>query len=311
MAKYVTSNTLIESVKRRASIPASQNTFSEADFLAFANEEMDLGIVPHVLSFHQEYFVRTDLVPLESGEVRYSMPPRAVGDRLRELAYQDSGGNIFEMTRITVDDVPNFRTSYAGNLTMFYIEGSDIVILSDMPASVNGFLRFSYYLRPNELVSESRVGIITNINTVSGEIAVDKIPDNITLNDKLDIVQTKAPHKTLALDITALGINSNTKTFTFDPAQLPKGLAVGDHIALAEETIVPQVPTDLHSMLSQRIAARCLESLGDTAGLGAANTKLQEMEVKTGNLISDRVEGASLKVVNKTSVLRRNRSWRF
>lgn len=311
MAKYVTSSTLIESVKRRASIPGSQSTFTEADFLAFANEEMDLGIVPHVLSFHQEYFVRTDLVPLEAGVVRYSMPPRAVGDRLRELAYQDIGGSIFEMTRITVDDVPNFRSSYAGNLTMFYIEGSDIVLLSNMPASVSGFLRFSYYLRPNELVSESRVAIITNINTVSGEIAVANIPENITVSDKLDIVQTKAPHKTMVLDISVVSINSNTKTITFDPALLPKGLVVGDHIALAEETIVPQVPTDLHSMLSQRVAARCLESLGDIAGLGAANSKLQEMEVKTGNLISDRVEGASLKVVNKTSMLRRNRGWRF
>lgn len=311
MAKYFTTNTLIESVKRRAMIPETQQTFQEVDFLAFANEEMDLGIIPHVLSFHEEYFVYTELITIESNKSRYEIPTRAVGNKLRELAYQDSSGNIFEMTRIKIDDLPSYQNNVIqGSFTMFYVEGTDIVLVPEASSSPTGFLRFSYYLRPNEMVSEDRVSIITNIDRNTGEISVDSVPTNIIISELLDFVQTKPPHKTLALDVSATSINNIAKTITFDPADIPASLAVGDQIALAGETIVPQVPSDLHSMLAQRVAARCLESLGDVQGLGSANAKLAEMEQKTGTIIDDRVEGAPLKVVNKHSTLKRGLYWR-
>lgn len=312
MSKFYTTDTLIESVLRRASIPLTNITFEEVDFLAFANEEMDLGIIPHVLTFHEEYFVRTDLVTLEPNVNRYQIPSRAVGGKLRELAYQDNGGNIFEMSRVKVDDIATYQNNVIqSGFTLFYVEGDEICLLPLTGNNPTGFLRFSYYLRPNEIVSQSRVSIVTNVNRVTGEISVDKVPDNITFGDVLDIVQTKSPHRTLKVDVTPMAIDNAGKTFTFDLADIPSNLVPGDQIALAEETIVPQIPTDLHSMLSQRVAARCLESMGDAAGLQAANVKLTEMEQKTGTIIQDRVEGASLKVVNKHSSLKRNKLyWR-
>lgn len=312
MAKYYTTDTLIDSVKRRASIPSTQQTFQESDFLAFANEELDLGIIPHVLSFHEEYFVYTQLVEIEPNKNRYEIPSRAVGNKLRDLSYQDSGGNIFEMTRIKIDDLPSYQNNAINNsFNMFYVEGTDIVLIPDTGSTPTGSLRFSYYLRPNEIVSQDRVAIITGINPTSGEITVSSVPTNINVSNPLDLIQTQSPHKTLSLDITAMGINTISKTFTFDPDDIPDSLAIGDQIALAGETIVPQIPSDLHSMLSQRIAARCLESLGDLQGLSSANAKLAEMEQKTGNLIHDRVEGAPLKIVNRHGTLRRQRIyWR-
>lgn len=312
MAKYLTTDTLIDSVKRRAMIPETQQTFQEADFLAFANEEMDLGIIPHVLSFHEEYFVRTDLVTLESDTVRYTIPERAVGTKLRDLAYQDTGGNIFEMSRIKIDDLPSYQNnSIQNNYTLFYVEGNDIVLLPPVNNTPVGSLRFTYYLRPSELVSQNQVAIITSINTVTGEIMVDAIPDAFTLSTDLDIVQTKSPHKILEMDVLATAFNTSSNIITFALDDLPSGLVIGDHIALSEQTIVPQVPSDLHSMLAQRVAARCLEALGDTQGLSSANTKLTEMEAKTGTIIENRVEGAPLKVVNRHSMLKRKKLyWR-
>jgi len=130
MAKYLTTDTLIDSVKRRAMIPETQQTFQESDFLAFANEEMDLGCIPHVLSFHEEYFARTDLVDMVANVSRYQIPERAVGGKLRELAYQDSSGNIFEMSRIKVDDIPSYQNNVIQNsFTLFYVEGSEICLV--------------------------------------------------------------------------------------------------------------------------------------------------------------------------------------
>lgn len=310
--KSYTTNTLIEAVKRRASIPENQQTFLEEDFIAFANEEMDLGMIPHVLSYHEDYFIYTQLVPLVSSQIRYEIPSRAVGNKLVDLAYQDSGGNIFEMTRIKIDALPTYQEAgLQTSFSVYYVEGTDIVMLPLSSPMPNGFLRFSYYLRPNEIVSEDRVAIITGINRTSGEISVANVPGNINVGDTLDLIQTKNPHKTLALDVNCLSINTTTKTFTFNVDDIPASLANGDQIALAGETIVPQVPSDLHSMLSQRIAARCLESIGDVQGLTTANTKLGEMEAKTGLLISNRVEGAPIKVINRAGLLRNRRIfWR-
>lgn len=312
MAKYYTSSTLIESVKRKAMIPATQNTFLDVDFLAFANEEIDMGIVPHILTFHAEYFVVTDYVTLTPNTSRYEIPTRAIGGKLRDVSYQDTGGNIFEMTRIKVDDVPSYQNNVIQNsFTMFYIEGNDLVLIPITGANPIGFLRFSYYLRPNEIVEENRVAIVTGIDYTTGNVTVANVPTNITLTDTLDIVQTKPPFSTLARDVTAIGINTIPNVFTFNIADIPTNLAIGDQIALAGETIVPQIPSDLHSMLAQRVAARCLEALGDQNGLSAANAKLTEMEQKTGAIIQDRVEGAPQKIVNVHSTLKRKKLyWR-
>lgn len=310
MAKYLTTDTLIDSVKRRAMIPETQQTFTETDFLAFANEEMDLGCIPHVLSFHEEYFTRTDLVDLNRNTSRYQIPSRAVGGKLRELSYQDVSGNIFEMSRIKVDDIPSYQNNAIQNsFTLFYVEGNEICLIPIVGANPVGKLRFTYYLRPNELVSQNQVSIITNINTLTGVITVDNVPKAFTSASTFDIIQTKNPHRTLAMDVTMT--SATTNTITFVSTDLPIELSVGDHIALSEQTIVPQIPSELHSMLSQRVATRCLEALGDAQGLASANLKLTEMEKKTADIIENRVEGAPLKIVNKHSSLKRKKLyWR-
>lgn len=382
MSKTLTTNKLIASVKRKGSIPESQQTFNEEDFLAFANEEMDLGLIPHVLTFHEEYFVHTELVEIVPYVTRYAIPTRAVGNKLRELAYSDDNGGIFEMTQIHIDDLSSFQNNLTNiTFTAFYVEGSDIVLMPDVGPTPTGFLRFSYYLRPNEIVPESRVAIINNISRATGivtgttvgpdaeittstphglitgdyvkltntgllvfdglsfqitvtslttftldgitggvastgnwfsyQVTVDNMPSVIQQSSELDLIQTNNPFKTLILDVVSVNMNIPAKIFTFDPDDLPSRLAVGDQIALAGETIVPQVPADLHSLLAQRVTARCLEALGDTQGLSSANAKLSEMEQKSGALLQSRVEGAPKKIVNRHSLLKRRRLyWR-
>lgn len=390
MSKALTTNKLIESVKRRASIPESQNVFQEDDFLAFANEQMDIGMIPHVISFHEEYFIYSELREILPNVTRYEIPTRAVGNKLREIAYQDNNGNIYEMTQISIDNLASFQNNLTNlTYTAFYVEGNDIVLIPDVGPTPVGFLKFSYYLRPNELVSENRVAIVTAINSITGNITVNAVPTNITTSDSLDLIQTKSPFKTLHLDIVPTVVDSSSNTITFndlqnflpadvntatdiititnhglqnnqpitlstsgslptpltagtpyyviyltpntfqlapaanDPAidlttqgtgthilytaNIPSGLSVGDQIALSGETIVPQIPQDLHSMLAQRVANSCLESLGDERGLGMATAKLAEMEQKTGSILQNRVEGAVRKVNNTHSMLKRRR----
>lgn len=305
MSKALTSSKLIASVKRRAQIPTNQNTFSDDDFLAFANEEMQQGLVPSVLQLHEDYFLWEEDVELVNGRSNYRIPYRASGNKLRNVFYKDTNNNLYELVRILEDDRSDYNGPY--NTNQFYtyrVKNNEIILEPNTNGAVSGSLVFMYYIRPNDLVTEDRAGVITNINRTTGVVTFSSLPKNFSLTQKFDFIQSTSPHVHLDIDITATGLNTVQKQLTFDPTDIPEDLELGDYVCEAQETIVPQVPTDLHVVLAHRVAARCLEALGDTQGLTNANVKLQEFEQKTQTLIDNRVEDSPKKVKNRHGILR-------
>lgn len=166
MNPWLTSNDLVESVKRKISFPLSQATFTALDILAFANEEMMVSQVPSVLTYHEEYFVHAVNVPLISGVSRYPIPNRAVGMRLRDLKWMDNAGNMFDMTRIQPEDKAFFQLNIGANQAIhkFYVEGNDVVLAPAVVTSPTGALVMSFFLRPNQLVKNDRSATIIGFN---------------------------------------------------------------------------------------------------------------------------------------------------
>ena len=312
MAKfYYTSDDLIESVKRRALVPSGQSTFTDDDFLAFANEEMNLGMVPTVVTMHEDYFLFTEEIDIVPGKVTYPIPYRAIGNKVREISFKDSNGNIFEMTRIGVGDLPFYNGPYTYNrVYAYYLSNNEISLVPQSINISNGTkLRVSYYIRPNSLVLLENVAPITQINDGmtpgTKDIYVSNLPENFTTSQLFDLVKVKSPHKCLKIELSAISVNTTTKVITLNESDVPSDLAVGDHICLATESAIPQIPSDLHVVLAHRVATRVLEAIGDTEGLQNANQKLAEMEKKTEALIDNRVEDAPAKVVNRHAIIRR------
>ncbi len=308
MAKHLSTNTLIDSAVRRSMIPKTNITFKEEDFLAFANEEMGIGIVPLLLSFHEDYLLTTESFPLVSGVGSYAIPYRAIGNKIRDVSIVDPGGTIYELTRVGVDDLPYYqygRTSMnARVLNAFYVRGNEIVLLpEDAQHGYVGTIKFSYYQAPSELVSESRAARITNITGTS--VTLNTLPSVFTETALYDACSQRNPFNTVAKDF-AVTISGTVLTV---PSDVAAKLKVGDLLNLAEECIIPQIPTELHSMLAQRVAMRCLDAIGDMQALQSAMAKLAEMEVKTGSLVDNRVEGAPMKVNPKRTFLRGYRGY--
>jgi len=311
-----TTDSIIADIKRRAMIPTSDKTFATEDFLAFINSELKIGIVPYVLNLHEEYYVYPDVVALEASKSNYAIPYRAIGGKLRDLFFQDTNGNLFEMSRIPADDKAMYQqTSLNSNYIYYYLEGNSVVLVPEVGTTATGNLVFSYFIRPNDLVDESRVAIITAISTSAllgtTTYTVDEVPTGFSTSITLDLLQAKPGHKIRKYDVTATNVNAVNKTITFDTDDIDDETEVGDHISFSGECIIPQCPTDLHTVLTQRAAARCLEALGDTQGLTNANSKLQEMELKSVALIDNRVEGSVQKVVNNRGLLRSGRRGRW
>lgn len=305
MSDALTSNKLIESVKRRASIPENQATFTADDFLAFANEELRLGLVPEILSLHEDYLLYEIELPVIANKSEYEIPSRAVGNKLRDVQFKNSSGAYSELTRVSIGERFNeYDVRTDTNLRKFYIKNNKVVFLPNLDSGANGFIVMIFYIKPSSLVSEDRVGIISGINKDTGVITLSSVPDNFSISTTYDFYKANSPHSILTIDKNASTINATTNSITFAVDDIPDDLSIGDHVALSGECIIPQVPNELQVMLAQMVACRILESIGDTEGLKLALLKLGEMKKATGMIIDNRVDDAPKKIVNRHGLVR-------
>ncbi len=305
----MTSTELINYIKSNGAVPSSQRTFQTADFLRLLNTEFLVGLIPSILSVHEEYFVYSQEVNIVASQTTYDIPYRAIGGRLRDLFYKDSvTGKLYKLSKISLDDIPYYdnASSTGLNVSHYYVQGNQIVLTSS-PSS--GILVFKYFLRPNTLVETSRVGMITTI-TPSGSntiLTLSSAPSVFTSSLQYDFIQDKPGHRTLKFDVSPVSVNTSANQITFLTANLPSDLVVNDHVCIAGESMVPQCPSELHPVLAHRVVQRCMEAQGDQEGLASASAKVGEMEGKTFNLIDNRVEGAATKITNYSSTLRQAR----
>lgn len=310
MAKLsMNSSDLLASIKSRAMIPTAQNAFSDSDLLNFATEELNLKLVPSILSVREEFYVTDSSVPLVPNQSNYKIPYRAIGGKLRFVYLIQSDNSVAALAQLPIEDIMEYQSSiYAYQNSGFYVQNDEIVILPAITGSATGDIRFKYYMKPNSVVELSRGAKITSIDRNTGELGVDALPNNIASGSEIDFIGSTGNFKTKGFDIEAVGANTVTKIVTVATANIPSDLQVGDYICTAGESVIPQIPAELQVMLAQAVACRVLEAIGDTAGLQNANAKLTEMEGKLLTVIDSRVEAPGRKVTNRNSFFRNRRS---
>lgn len=394
---WYTSQDLINSVKRKIAVPINQRTFSEDDILAFANEELLISQVPDILSYHEEYFVYSEDIPLVADQTRYPIPERAIGQKLRDIFYVDSNGSLYEMARINADDKAYYqRDSALSNISQkYYLEGNDIVLAPKNISAPTGYLRLSYFLRPNQLVLDERAAIskyffknvtlsnssiaagdtitvgstvftavssspaslefeigststdtatnlvnaisadgtyIANngspasstvqikyisqsvdfetsnssgfvISTKTGIQFTDALPSHITDSIVIDFLQTKPGHRTYKFGYQ-LPLNSvSDDSILFNAGVIPDNFIIGDYICQEYECIIPQIPSDLHNGLAERVCARILSAQGDMQGLQMNTANMQDIKKSEGALVDQRVDGSTQKVNQRKTLL--------
>lgn len=398
---YYTSDDIVAAVQRKIAIPLNQRTFVPEDILAFGNEEMMISQVPDILIYHQEYFVHTENVTLLPNVTRYPIPDRALGQKLRDLFYVDTNGNLYEMTRVNSNDKAYWQreTATTNLMQKYYIEGNDIVLAPQNISSPTGSLQFSYFLRPNQLVPNARAAtaqsffkeiVLDNASIVAGDtITIDSgnnpivftavagapssqefqigvtsiitatnlavaisnqgiytanngspasnivsifyelvtstvttsnsagfniltpiniqftglLPAHIIDGIKIDFLQTKAGHKTLAMAILLPTGSVSDDSISFAQGVIPDNFIIGDYICQEYECIIPQIPSDLHSGLAERICGRILAAQGDMQGLQMVDAKLQQVQRAEGSILNNRVEGSTQKVTQNKSMV--------
>jgi len=307
-SNVLTSNQLIKSIIRRAMIPNDQNTFTDEDFLEMINEEMGYFAIPHLLQNHEEYLVnQIDYSTVDSNGnliTEYPIPSRAVGNKLRDVSYIDTTENVYELHRVSLEDLSDYNNDFVNDYPQLFYVQNNIIRLVDGSPNRNETIRMHFYLKPNKLVTENRVAKISSIDRATGLITFANFPDALVGATQIDFIQANSPNNVLGFDIEPSVVDSALKTITVAVADIPTALQAGDHVAVAGETVVPQLPTELQPILAQRVAVQCLEAMGDSQGYQIAEKRLAQMEEAVLTIIDNRVEGAPEKVTNRHSTIR-------
>lgn len=299
MGAVKTSDQMINGVRRRAMIPTDNATFSDTDFLEIMNEELLLNLVSTIMKVHEEFYVYPYRATVETDETEYTIPARAIGNKIRLAKLRDAAGQFVDLTRIKPED----SNRYIYNNRAFYLQDNKIVFVNT-PQS--GTVQMDIYLRPNQLVKAERGAVVSAIDTDTGVVTfASNVPSHFAANIKYDFVKKSAPCKILGFDVTATA--QATTSLTFATTDIPDDLEVGDYVTIAEETIVPQMPVEMVPILEQLAAIYCLEAIGDTEAAQQAERKLQKMEYNVNTLIDNRTEGNPQKINNTNSLLRRYR----
>lgn len=303
MSRILTTDKLIESVRRRAMIPDDTQAFTDDDIIDIMNEEMDEQVIADVLVTNEEHLVHNTIIPIEADKDSYKIPYRSVGNKLRDIAFLTSSGAVYESTRVSLEEISDYRNDYSNfESNAFYVQGDSIKLVTSRITDFSS-LSFYYYIRPNVLVKEAETGKISNIDRNTGVITVSSFPTTFNSLPIMDLVAYRTPNTILKFDIQPISINSATKTITYNISDIPKDLIVGDYVCLAEQSPVPNIPTEFHPILAQATAVHILESMGDTEGLTNAIAKLEKMKKSIIQITNDRVEGAPQKINPRNSTL--------
>lgn len=293
MANYYTTTDLLQKSKDRGMIPTTQDLYTNADLFEIGDDEIAYGLIPLILACREEYYVKDYDQTTVNGTNNYSIPPRAIGGRLRDAYLLDSSSNKQRLTWYNPSEVGNY--SQNGTPLGFYFKSNEIILTPTPNAAQT--LRQQYFIRPSQLVPVSACAIVTA--TASNYISTTStLPNNFTVSKKLDIVKSTPHFDFLGIDQVISSTASGTITFT---ASIPTGVNVGDYVCIAEETCVPQIPKEFHNLLPYKIAYRVLMDLNDPNADKIAK-EISRLEQALQSLISPRDDGGAKVLFNQGGI---------
>jgi hypothetical protein len=150
---------LLASIKRAAGVPAYQDRFSDADFLALADEETRTILLPIITNMREDYLVTFTTEPVGSGEQLFPVPERAVAQGIRELKFKINQQNyMINLPYVPIEQ--QYSTFYAASPVGYNFQGDQIYIVN--PPSTTGDLYIWYVAAPSKLVTAAEVAVVVS-----------------------------------------------------------------------------------------------------------------------------------------------------
>lgn len=295
---------LLTAIKEAGSIPVNAGSWTDARILAKASSEIRKFYLPKLVDAKGEYLVKESLIPCVNAQREYLISPRAAAVRLVSF----KGGDNVE--RPLDDLTPRAQSELyvdRGRLGMplWYNFREGYVQLFPLPMNATDFLKVLWHIRPSRLIvtSDARqifsivAGASTTVINFATAVGTALAGAAGTL---YDLVGVKNPFAIKSWDAASQGTVTDgvSTAITFLNSAIPTDLAVGDWVAAAGYSPMPNIVEDLHEPLALRTAASIVGSRQS-----ALRTSLLEdaasAERELGSLLEPRSKGNPRKLVQR------------
>ncbi|HYD02004.1 MAG TPA: hypothetical protein VEB22_12320 [Phycisphaerales bacterium] len=286
----LTSDLLLESVKRGISFTSTNEGLDDDDLLAFAYEEVVSLIVPELTALRQEFLVTSKTIDLVDGTASYRLPYRAYGRTLRDVVFVDASGNRRSLPMIQPEDAHRYQptSTSEGPPQAFYLQNDHIVVVPT-PDSSSEDLIVTFPMRPSKIVATDEVGTVSAVNFSTGVVTLAAALSTVTTSTATDFVCYRSGNIIKAYDLTPTNVASTQVTYT--AASLPTDLAAGDYLCLAQQSPVVPIPEEAVVVLARAVQNRVLGSIGDLENLQIGQQVLNQRLAQMRSALTPRVEG--------------------
>lgn len=307
---------LLDRVKRGASIPASQSTYSDQDLLDVATDQLLSYVMPLLEQVGRDYHTVTADVALASAAdpARHTIPHRAVGSQLRDVSIVCSNGDVYPLREVSyVDRWQYTDSSTTGDPEVYWFDGDSVRLSPQPSAGTSLTLRLSYSVRPGRLVSPSEAGVVAS-TTATTIVLSSTPPADLVTGVTVDVISGTAGFLPKAIGITSSDVTSNTMTFASEDLA-GHVIVAGDYVSVTEETPVVNLPPDFHQLVHQRTIVKILEAQGEVERMQIAQQDLAGIEARTIQIIKGRNRGEpprlkpSYNLLTGASALRGRTRW--
>lgn len=298
----ITSDDLVDGIKKRVTVPASQALISDADIRSIANTMIKGRMVPLIESLSQEYFVTTSDVDVVAGQSDYSIPYRAIGRKLRELKIIDAQNNVRNMALIALEDAQMYQTSTL--MIGFYYRGDKIIVVPDVQDNieVDQVLRMWWYSPPNDLCAVTSAALVTSI--VGSTVNCLTVPSEVSGAAAVDFIQGRSGNAIYGFDVTPSSTTASSVIFS-SADDIPEALAAGDYISAAQTSpVVNWLPNESQPLLESYAAQRVCQRIGDFDGAKAIESDISAEEKSLKLLLEPRIDGEPVIIINRYSLVR-------
>lgn len=272
-----------------------------ANQLRLGNDQLMGILTGRLMSAVQGYYGAETTVSIVSGTYLYDIPSAAMGAKLRSLTIAQSDTSTWELGAVDAATMAAWnRNLQNGEPSYFTLMGNKIQLY---PTPNQGYtLKIGFYHRPGRLVMMdptatsspgSRTGIITaiasNVLTASMGYTDSTL---FAVGSRVDIIRPQPPFNTVVESATVQASNSTTVTLTSPDANIQ----VGDYLNISGESGVPQMPAELHPLLTARWALALLKARGDIEQAKSQAQIVSDLEADAYDFMANRVEGEILTI---------------
>jgi len=287
------STALITAMKLAAFIPDNSPDYDSARILLECNDVLHEIFEKAVVNARQGFWLQQVLTTITAGQSLYRIPPRAVTGGMEKLQVVDGGGKIRHLVYRDLRMAYQYENDGSGEPTGYVILGDQIKLLPT-PSTTGWQLRFTYYIRPSNLVATQTAGRVTAVNTTTRVVAVNVIPNDqstaasiVSGTTLIDIVHPDGWHE---LSIVGATQTWSALNITLTDTQDMTRIQVGDYVRAADQTDWPCLPDDFHRSLADAGAVVYLVSTGQMEKAQILGSKVQNDIARLSDLMTPRIK---------------------